>query len=109
MKNLYKFTIGDRSCDGHEKYSDIIFYTEFSKEKILVLRSEDLFASPEAVVRETWSFLGLSDKKLKNAKPHNVGRYNELGPNLRAELTAYFRPYNDALSKYLDMEFHWDN
>jgi len=32
-----------------------------------------------------------------------------MNPDTRKKLTEYFKPYNQRLSKLLEMEFDWDN
>jgi hypothetical protein len=77
-----------------------------------VIKSEDLFADPQAILDRVTQFLGLKAYALKNPKPRNAGAYsklNEAEPKLAHNLYRYFRPYNEALYRYLDVDFKWES
>ena len=81
----------------------------FPKERLLVLKSEDLFDDPGSVVEETLQFLGIpSDHAPEEYGALNEGGYGGMDPALRERLAAYFRPHNRRLYEYLGRDFGWD-
>ena len=81
----------------------------FSAEQILILRSEDFFADPQVVYRQTLEFLNLPGWKLKVYKKHDYGsQYQKMDSALRKRLIKYFEPHNQRLYDYLGMSFDWD-
>jgi hypothetical protein len=82
----------------------------YPRERLLVLRSEDLLADPVATVRRALEFLGLDagDDARIAAERRNVGGYEAgLDPSLRRRLVDYFEPHNARLRELLGMEFGW--
>ncbi|NJP33830.1 sulfotransferase domain-containing protein [Micromonospora thermarum] len=79
----------------------------FDREQFLFLPSEDLYRDARTTYRRTLDFLGLPAHDLPNFKVYNDRRSSPLEPALRAELTAYYRPYNDALRQRLGMDLDW--
>jgi len=81
----------------------------FPREKLLILRSEDLFLKPEKVYSQTTAFLGLMPWKLKKYYPYNLEEHMDLmKEKTRKQLTVYFRPYNERLYELLDLNFGWN-
>lgn len=75
--------------------------------RLLVLRSEDLFADPQRVYDETLAFLGLPSWRIEDARARNTGAYDGPDAEVAARLRAYFAPLNDELYRYLDRDFGW--
>ncbi len=80
----------------------------FPKEQLLVLKSEDLFADPAAIVGQTLDFLGLSLLEREEYSKDNKGSYLGMDPTIRRRLVDYFRPHNERLYDYLGRDFGWD-
>ena len=79
------------------RYGDL-----FSREQLLVLRSEDLFAEPAAVWRQLLEFLELEHRPLPQEVPHaNRGSAESAGvdPRLRDRLRSLLSPTYDALER----------
>ena len=87
-------------------YSLRNWFQVFPKEKILILKSEDLFDNPEILMNQVFEFLGLDPFKA-NYSPLNVGDYTKLDASLRKNLLEFFQPYNEALFAYLNRDFDW--
>lgn len=69
----------------------------FGKERVLILRAEDLFENGAAVARQMFEFLELPAASVIN-RALNVGSYESAIPTAAAErLHAYFRPHNERL------------
>lgn len=84
----------------------------FPPEQLLVLRSEDLYTQPAAVLAQTFAFLGLPDYPLPEYMPYNASDSDpsyagRMRADTRARLVAFFRPYNAQLYDLLGRDFGW--
>jgi hypothetical protein len=84
----------------------------FPREQFLFLKSEDLYRDPSAVLRESFQFLNVPNKLLKEQKeeyrPYNGASYARMDPATRQRLVEYFKPYNARLYEFLERDFGWD-
>jgi len=80
----------------------------FKKEQMLILKSEDFFASPQQILNRVFSFLGISNFQLRDYEKFNFGNNPPLNEKTRDFLTEYFRPHNERLSKLLGLDFGWN-
>ena len=80
----------------------------FPSEQLHVIRSEDLFESPAATLREVHSFLGLTAHNAGLLEAYNQRPYNDLAAESRARLADYFAPHNRRLAELLGRDFGWD-
>jgi hypothetical protein len=72
-----------------------------------IVRSEDMYTDPEQTVMEMQRFLGLPEHPV-SAHRYNYLPSDTLSPDLRAELSDYYRPHVAALEKRLGRSFGWD-
>jgi hypothetical protein len=79
----------------------------FDRRQVLVLRSEDYFAAPGAIIPQVLDFLGLPRWTPSRFAKRNVGRYSPLDPQTRKELSEYFAPHNARLADCLGVDFGW--
>jgi hypothetical protein len=79
----------------------------FDRSQFLILPSETLYRDPAATYRRVLAFLGLPGHRLARYEVFNDRRSAPMDPEVRAELTAYFRPYNAALAQRLGITFDW--
>lgn len=89
----------------------------FPRERMLLLRSEDFYADPAAVLRQALAFLDmpLADLPSKPTYAHYDG-YGEgvsrgeapLAPATRQRLQEYFAPHNARLYDLLGRDMEWD-
>ena len=80
----------------------------FPKRQFLILKSEDLFANPEATVNQVFQFLGVETYQLQEYSNQNKGKYPSVSQSVRKTLSDYFLPFNQQLEEYLDIKFNWD-
>lgn len=93
----------------------------FPKEQFLILKSEDLYSNPAAIVEQTLDFLGvpngqaiIANKDFKQYRePTKKGYLNDqkppkMDPALRKHLLEYFRPHNARLYEFLGRDFGWE-
>jgi len=79
----------------------------FSREQILILKSEDLYADSSTVLRHVLEFLNLPAWEPKEYMNYNPAGYPRMNPNTKKRLTDYFEPHNQRLYKYLGASFDW--
>jgi len=89
-------------------------------DRILVLKSEDMYADAWAVVSQVLAFAGLAPDAEVEARVRAAGRANagslwggggylgRLRPAERAKLLAYYKPHNLELYSWLGRDFGWE-
>lgn len=77
------------------------------RDRLLVLRAEDLYADSAGTVRAATDFLGLPPAPLLDPRQHNERAYPRLDPALRRQLAAEFAPANRDLDDLLGRRFGW--
>jgi hypothetical protein len=83
----------------------------FSKEQMLILKSEDFFERPVETLKVVLTFLDLPDWQPEASElqqRRHTGTYRQkMDPATRRRLEAYFEPYNQRLYECLDVDFGW--
>lgn len=100
----YKFGYLERGL-----YADRIaeWHKHFPPEQLLVVRSEDLYAEPAAVMSRTFEHIGLPAYEPADYKAYNQKPYPGLDPDTRRRLVTYFEPHNQRLEALLGRELGW--
>jgi hypothetical protein len=80
----------------------------FSREQILLLGSEDFYNEPPTVLKQVIEFIELPAWELKKYRKYNYAHYSKMDATIRRRLIDYFKPHNQKLCEYLDMNFGWD-
>ncbi len=81
----------------------------FPKRQFLILKSEDFYADPEAVFKQTLAFLNVpAPGIIQTYKQYNDTRPPRMNPATRQRLVEYFAPHNARLQDYLGINFAWD-
>jgi hypothetical protein len=114
-------TSADRSVvsEAHEHYSYLArgLYAEqlrrwlarYPAERLLVLRSEDLYRAPNATYDRVTAFLGLSSfYPGAFEKHHGHADRPRIDPGLRRDLAATFAGPNEELAELLGTPLWWD-
>lgn len=83
----------------------------YDRERMLIIKSEDYFADPQAECEKVFRFLGIGEfdtRQITNVKK-NSGRYEteSMNPKVRMKLVRYFEPFNERLYSLLDRDFGW--
>lgn len=86
----------------------------FPREQFLIIKSEDFYTHPDAVLSKTLAFLNISQQSKQREKiyrQYNNSKYPQarLDPHLRKQLVAYYEPYNARLYEFLGLDFGWDH
>lgn len=79
----------------------------FSRDQFLIVRSEDFFQNPDAMLQEVCRFLGLSEHHLPHYEQHNRGSYEGVDAAARQRLLDFFDGYNRQLEAFLDRSLDW--
>jgi Sulfotransferase domain len=81
----------------------------FSKEQMLVLKSEDFSKHPQDTFRLVFDFLGLPDWEPETWKVRKKsGKHDQkMDPATRRLLEEYFEPHNRRLYDFLGTDFGW--
>ena len=87
------------------------WFEVYSKEQMLVLKSEDFFKRPVETLKVVLAFLDLPDWEPEASElqqRRHSGTYKQImDPSTRQQLEAYFEPHNQRLYEYLDIDFGW--
>ena len=79
----------------------------FSRDQLLILKSEDLFEKTQETYDEILRFLDLAPWTLQSTGPVNPGSYpRETSPGYD-ELRELFAPHNQRLYEYLGRDLGW--
>lgn len=80
----------------------------FPGNQLLVVRSEDMYAHPQAVVTQVTDFLGLPQHQLPTTRTFNASHVKSSVPEpVRSELAAFYAPHNSALERFLGRPMGW--
>ncbi|UQU66628.1 sulfotransferase domain-containing protein [Couchioplanes caeruleus] len=79
----------------------------FPREQMLFLPSETLYRDPAGTYARTLDFIGLPPHELESYDVFNDRPSKGMDPAVRAELTAYYRPFNAALAERLGLSLAW--
>lgn len=83
------------------------WFSHFSRQHFLVLRSEDFFTQPAEVYARTLAFVGLDPFDPGSYEARNALSYDPLAPRLRARLEERFAEPNERLARLLGEELWW--
>lgn len=79
----------------------------FSADRLLVIKSEELFDSEEDVWPRICNFLGVAEWMPPKTMRVNAKQYPPCDETTRDELQAFFRPHNRRLFEYLGVDWDW--
>jgi hypothetical protein len=81
---------------------------QFFPHQLHVVRSEDLYRTPETALPEVHKFLGIPPIAPPSPHRFNYVPASKIDPDTRAWLADYYEPHVAALEKRLDRSFEWD-
>ena len=81
----------------------------FSRERILILSSEELFSRPAQTLRTVFEFVEVDPAfEIADLTVHNIGRdKHDVETGVYDHLDANFRAHNEALCRFLGRNFGW--
>jgi hypothetical protein len=80
----------------------------FPVERMLVTRSEDLYADPQGTYDRVTTFLELAPHVLQKPEPWNAAPRTDLDPRTRDALLARFAPSEQRLRELVGAHLQWD-
>lgn len=80
----------------------------FDPEQFLVLRSEDLFAEPQAILDQLAVFVGIPVWTPADLRARYTANGEKLDASTRADLVQYFAEPNQRLYELLGRDMAWD-
>lgn len=94
---------------ARSRYSEQLpaWYRHFSKEQILILKSEDYFKNPTDTFNQVFAFLGVQPFEIILNEANKNSDYPPMKPETRQQLQDYFEPFNQELYKLTGRDFGW--
>ena len=83
------------------------WHKHFSKEQMLILKSEDFYERTTDTVNRVQDFLDLPREELDLPSHKTRYSYEPMNPDTRRKLEAFFEPHNQRLYEYLGVDFGW--
>lgn len=100
--------------NGHRHIGNSLYYYHlqrwlkyFSREQLLILRSEDLFEQPEATIQQLYQFLEIAHHSETSYPKHNAGDYPPIDATSYAELANFFKPHTQKLENLIGQSLNW--
>lgn len=78
----------------------------YGEERVLVLRSEDLYADPAATLARVQDFAGLQ-RRAPGSTRRNTAPGSDVDPEVAAALRDHFEPHNKELARLLGTPVWW--
>lgn len=104
-RKVSRYLSGSIYVDDLERWAQF-----FSKNDMLILKSEDLFNDTLKTVNQSLEFLGLSQlKNLKNFSHYYEKNAKKIDPKIKQDLNEFFQPYNEKLYKFFGKDLGWEN
>ena len=80
----------------------------YSRDRVLVIDSSDLFRSTGVLCKRVFSFLELEEFDVRSNKVYNRGYYKErIEPRTAERLREHYRSYDKLLQQILGRKFSW--
>ncbi|MBE7189595.1 sulfotransferase [Jatrophihabitans endophyticus] len=110
--DAYSYAHEQQSYARQSEYAPALqrWYDRFSRDRILVLASEDYYADPAAALGRTYEFLGLPplpDRAAASGEVRNAAEGDPIEPAVARQLAARFRPLNADLERLTQRRFPW--
>lgn len=84
------------------------WFSIFERQKILVIKSEDMFKNPFVMTKKIYSFLNIPEINLDTYEQYNkLESISKLDNVVRKKLKEHFKPHNEDLYKFLGIDFDW--
>ena len=80
----------------------------FPKEQFLIVNNQDLLINPSATMKQVFKFLGLPEHLEAEYPKYYAGSYRPIEQEMRETLSNVFRPHNQKLEEYLNLDLKWN-
>jgi hypothetical protein len=78
-----------------------------NRDRLLVVKSENLFTRRLEVLERVWTFLRLPPFESTLTPPAGRVTYEPMDPGTRRRLEGFFAPHNERLYDLLSTDFDW--
>ncbi len=78
------------------------------RSQLLVVKSEEYFREPGAVLDQVSRFLELPSWAPPTFARRNTGSYAPIDADVRRSLADYYEPHNRRLREFLNMDLGWN-
>ena len=82
--------------------------TLFSKDQLLILKSEALFKDPQLEMQKVLQHIGVQSHDFENLKAINSRKYSKIDVESSKKLKAYYRKDGEKLVNLLGEKFKWN-
>lgn len=102
-------TLQDFSYISRGLYIDQLkaFGRYFSRQQMLILKSESFFEKPQSTYDRVLSFLDLDPMQLENPIAYNAGNDEEDISHIRPQLATIFKAHNQRLYEFVGENWKW--
>jgi hypothetical protein len=80
----------------------------FDRRQFHFVTLEELSLHPQHALDQVHEFLGLPPHAYADLPALHTAAYDRLSPDVRAQLSEYFRPHNERLYELAGVDFGWD-
>ena len=96
---------------GRSLYAEQLenWYKLFSKDQILIIKSEEFATKTNKIMNEIFDFLELEHFDIPDNSKKNKIHYETMKKETRDNLIDFFRPYNEKLYSLMGKNFDWEN
>lgn len=99
---LYSYLARGRYAEQIENW-----LRHFNRDQFLFINADDMFESGAEISNKVSDFIGISYHPEPDVGSRFKGMEGDIEPKIRAELDAYFKPYNQALYKLVGEDYRW--
>ena len=109
VSNPFEKFFGKRSILAKGIYVEQLKIWEdlFGKNQIHIFSTEELLKNPERTMNSVYSFLGVTNYKIKTNRKMKAAKYPEMESKTKELVTEFYKPYNEKLFKMIGKEFDW--
>lgn len=108
-EEYYKFVHTSMLARGFYAEQLERWYKVFSKEQILIIKSEEFATETNKIMNEVFQFLELEKCNIQDVSKKNKIHYQPMKKETKKDLIEYFRPYNKKLYSLVGRDFDWEN
>ena len=102
--NYYKWSLLSRGIYADQLANVMNF---IPRERLLVVKSEDFFKKPDAILEQVLKFLELPPWRPNQFGARLQGNYPKIDPKMRDQLAEFFEPHNERLYSLLQTHYDW--
>jgi len=86
-----------------------MWYKYFSKNQIMIIKSEEYFNNPQKILKEVYKFVGVPYEYVEVYNPEKRIYPKSMNPQIQQKLKKYFVQYNERLYQLIERDMEWEN